>query len=73
MTLSLFDRLLAAAPSYCKVEDDGEKYICADCECEIEHSEALFTCTPNKLFQLLCKDCIDDNWRKNATFINEKI
>jgi hypothetical protein len=55
-------------PVYRPVKDDGAKWRCKECDQLQPASKVWHYQLPNGNSGILCRDCIDPQWLKNAEF-----
>jgi hypothetical protein len=54
--------------TYWKLANDGAGFRCRDCDMVKPHSQViLFEHTETKQRQLVCVECVDQDWLKEAT------
>ena len=60
-------------PSYKPVKDDGANWYCSECGEYGKAKDVWFISCPNGSKGIYHKNCIDTDWLKIATFINEAV
>lgn len=61
------------APCYWDVGDDGALWECQSCWQRSHASEMIGVLTPNGKFSIDHRECIDEDWLKNATHMSGKL